>query len=416
LRSSVSFIFLLFIFFHAVGVVPNIDVQPNFFILSTFFISVFCFKFRFNLKDLILFLTCIVSILFAYTLQLDYLTFKYSATYIVSIFTAWYIVVLIKNGYIKEVTPKIIYAVIGIYALVGIIQFFEPGFLSFLVTRSVDSALSFVSSGRGVRSLTGEPAHLGKIFTLLNIFLIFLYINVDITSKIKRKAMFATICLFLVNMVISRSAYAILFHFLVVVFLLFFLYRKFFFFCMVSLLLSSAVFIPILLNIESDVRFVKLFIAALNNPDFLLGQGAIKRLFNIPITFNNLTYFNWYGAGAGAVGGPNSLIASIPTPFGKLEYLVKIRGYGGYSEFILKFGVLSAPIIAALFYSLNKIRKIVIRIDGKPYYLGYFFSIVIFVLIFQDGTPANPLPWFLLIYIYIKSYKLRNKMNYAQSY
>ena len=143
-----------------------------------------------------------------------------------------------------------------------------------------------------------------------------------------------------------------------------------------------------------------------------MGQGAIKRLFNVPITLNNLFYFDWYGAGA----NPASSISSIPTPLGTFEYPVRSRGYGGYIEYLLKFGILSLPIMAILFYWLNEIRKIVIRIDGKPYYLGYFFSITLFILTFQDGSPANPLSIFLLIYIYLKGNHLRIKMNYVQSH
>jgi hypothetical protein len=406
----VSFIFLLSIFFHAVGGVPNIDVQPTFFIFATFFITVFCFKLKFDLKDLILLFTCLFSIVLAYIFQHDYLTIKYILTYIVCIFTAWYIIVLIKNDYLKDVTPKLIYTFICIYVLVGVVQFFKPDFLSFLVTRSEDAALSFANSGRGVRSLTGEPAHLGKIFSLLNILLIYLYVCRENTLKFKQQAIIVTISLFLINMFVSRSAYAILFHFCVLSFLLFFLYRKFFYIFVVSLVVSGVAFISILFNMETDIRFVKLFIAVFNNPDFIMAQGAVKRLFNIPMILNNITYFDWYGAGV----NPKSPITSILTPFGKFEYVVKHRGYGGYFEYILKFGILSLPILFPYFYALNIIRKIVIRIKGKPYYLGYFFAITIFVFTVQDGTPVNPLPLFLLIYVYLNTKKLIKKRDYVQ--
>ena len=228
----------------------------------------------------------------------------------------------------------------------------------------------------------------------------------------KLKVVFVTGLLILVNLFISRSAYAILFHFFVLAVLLFFLYRKFFFFSVTSLLVLSASFIALLVNVESEVRFINLFIAVFDNPDFLLGQGAIQRLFNIPITLNNIFYFDWYGAGIKDIAA----ISSIPTPLGILEYPVRNRSYGGYIEYLLKFGVLSLPVMAIIFYWLNKIRKIVIRIGGKSYYLGYFFSFTLFILTFQDGSPANPLPIFILLYIYLKSNHLRNKTNYVQSY
>jgi len=402
-RSSVSSILLVFIFFHAVGGIPNIDVQPTFFIFSTLIISIFCFQLKFNFNDFILCLICLISITFAYTLQLEYLTFKYSVTYIICILMAWYMIVLIRNGYIKELAPKTIYWIIGVYATVGFIQFFIPDFMSFLVTRSEEAALSFSSTGRGVRSLTGEPAHLGKIFSLLNILLIFLYINVRITHDIKKKLICITIFLFLVNTTISRSAYAILFHSFIVAFLLFFLYRKFFYFFMILLLISGVLFISILLNVESDIRFIKLFIAVFNNSEYLLEQGAIKRLFNIPMILNNLSYYDWYGAGM----SPNSEMSSIPSPFGRFEYLVHNRGYGGYFEYVLKFGVFSIPITLIVFHFLNEIRKIVVTINGKNYYLGYFFSITLFIFLFQDGTPVNPLPLFILIYFYLNSNQLK---------
>lgn len=400
-QRSFEFLLIISFLFEAVGFFPGTDTQPNFIVLSTVYIFLFSRKFIFNKTSLILFFICITSIFSAFLFQSEYLNLKYSLTYIVALLTYLNMYILLTNGMLK-VSSKFVVCAIAIYAVVGFIQFFIPDFLSFMVTRSVDAAYSFAASGRGSRSLSGEPAQLGKIFIILNLLWIFIFFKERKKSLSINSTIVFSIAILFINVCVSRSFYAVFFHFMIIVLLIFFVNKKLFYTLLLVTLSSLSILTIILNNIESTNRFIGIFQMVVNDPSGLLQQGAIRRVFNIMLSLNNLSYFPWYGAGS----SPDLFNATLSTPLGELSYQGASRAYGGIVEFLLKFGVFSFPIFMIYFYVLFQIF-IMRKVDDIKW--GAFFAISIFCMTFQDGAVAKPLPIFLFVFIYV--YRLDNFDN-----
>jgi hypothetical protein len=391
-----SFILLYSLIFQAIGVFPGTDTQPNFIILSTIFMLLCVNSLKYEYINVIAFVVCYMFLLFAFLLQAEHIELKYFLTYTTSLLSFFIIFILVKNQ-VLVLTSKFLITVTVIYAFVGAVQFIIPDFLSFLVTRSVDAAFSFAESGRGSRSLTGEPAHLGKIFIILNVLYLFCMCMEDKIKVHPNKLIFITILFLLVNLFISRSFYAIFIHFLILFILIFVVNRPVFICLSVIFLILSGFFISLINNVDSNIRFANILSVLINNPSELLNQGAMRRVFNIPLSINNLRAFEWYGAGS----DPRKFVGSLPTPLGILHYTVANRAYGGMIEFALKFGLLSIPLFITYFILLFRISIIRTTFEGKGINIGLFFVVCIFILTFQEGALAKPLPMFLLIYIYI---------------
>ncbi|MFA0372518.1 hypothetical protein AB4511_23255, partial [Vibrio sp. 10N.222.54.F6] len=295
------------------------------------------------------------------------------------------------------ISSKLVKIVFVIYASVGIIQFIYPEFLSFLVTRSVDAALSFASSGRGVRSLTAEPAQLGKVFTIISV-IYFLVVKVDNKDSNRKVFCWLTIML-LATLLISRSAYAIAIHSFIYYILVSLLSKRYFGVLTVisvfSMVFLSTAFFIIAQN-YMDVRSVKIIYSLFNNPEFILSQGAFRRVINIPITFDLLNYYGFWGA-----GNIDKVINGwIPTPIGTYFYTMTNRAYGGYFEWLLKFGVLGLPFVLTIFYFCTASMS---KFKGKR------VALIIAIVIFQDGTPVLPLLPYVLILNYFLGVRWRKQ-------
>jgi len=392
------------IFFQAVGIFPNSDTQPNFIILSCFSLIFYNKSLTFSYVNLLAFIGCYFCLVLAFLLQAEYLTLKYILTYTVSLLSFLLIFVLVKNERLN-LSSEFLLTVTAIYAFVGFVQFFIPDFFSFLVTRSVDAAFSFAESGRGVRSLTGEPAHLGKVFTILNVLFLFSMWSGGTFRSRPNQLILVSILFIFVNLVISRSFYSVVVHGLIFLVFICLVNKRLFIYLSVVSFFTFGLILSLVNNVYGDIRFVRILDLLLNNPSLLLEQGAARRVFNIPLSINNLTYFDWYGAGS----NPKSFIAELQTPVGPLYYPGFNRAYGGLVEFLLKFGFFSIPIFWIYFLLLFRISRIRGSIKGKNVAIGLFFAISIFILTVQDGAMAKPLPMFLLAYIYVnRSYLSRN--------
>ncbi|UTW00170.1 hypothetical protein KDW99_03220 [Marinomonas rhizomae] len=395
-KASLFFLILFFVFFPFVGVVKNIDVQPNFVVFSFFAL---CFFIRYIKVDFLFFcffvFLCIVfclSLVFGYY----YINIIYVITYFVVLLNVFFLYVFIKNDFFN-ITSKNIFLFVFVYAVVGIIQYYDPNFMSWAVTRSQEAMLSFSESGRGVRSLASEPATLGKMFNVFNILLIILIHTENKVSESKKTAfgLVVTVVILLLNITIARSAYAVGIQFVFVVCYLFVFYKKTFF---VGFVLCVCVFSFILRYISDmqSYRIAQIFYIAFSDPSLLLEQGAVRRLLNIPISINNLYYFGFLGAN----NNPNVYYASLYTPFGELDYLASNRNLGGFIEWLLKFGLFGIPMMLLyLFFIFSMLRYCVI-IENKKYWIGLYFFIATFFITFQDGSPTAPFTWFILFFIY----------------
>lgn len=391
-----SSILLFSIVFQAVGIFPNTDTQPNFILLSSLFLLLYINRLKYDKVNIIVLFGCYTLLLVAFLLQAEHLLLKHFLTYTISLLSFFFIFVLVKNK-VLDPSPKFIFVVTAIYAVVGAIQFFIPDFLSFMVTRSVDAALSFAESGRGSRSLTGEPAHLGKIFIILNVLLLFCICEENKAQVKPSKLIMITLLFVLVNVLVSRSFYAVAVHISILLLLIFFTNKKLFVFLFILIFTFLGFLISLINDINSDIRFVSILNLVISNPTELLNQGAIRRVFNIPLSLNNLKYFEWYGSGS----DPKTFLGTLDTPIGILRYPGLNRAYGGTIEFALKFGALSIPLFITYFFFLFRISAAKSIHRQKNVRIGLFFACSIFILTFQDGSLAKPLPMLLLAYIYI---------------
>lgn len=392
---------LVLAFFQAVGFFEGIDTQPNFFIFSTI---IFLFISKKNDNIILLFVISMLLYGLSLIVHLDNVDIKYTITYLVSIYTMLYIYFFCKNDSIR-ISMRFLSLVVFIYTFVGVVQFFIPDFMSFLVSRSVDAALSYSDSGRGVRSLTGEPAHLGMLYILFNILFVFLIFSEPVKFNKKKISLLLTVSLFLINCIVSRSGYAILFHFLLFVYIFSYFYTRYSFFILLMLiLLSLSSMFAIDLQQHEDIRAVKLFHSLIDDPSYLLTQGAIVRLFNIPITFNNLSYYGWWGAGNNLA----TYSGELNTLIGTLHYTVKSRVYGGGFEYLLRFGILGLPFVLFLFYSIFKILAAAIEnYKDNLFGLYIFFALSLTTVVFQSGSLAQPVIWIVFFYITVNIKKIR---------
>ncbi|CAK4070525.1 hypothetical protein [Vibrio sp. 16] len=389
---------MLSVFFQAVGFIPGIDTQPNFILLFLVFLPLMCNHLIISVRSLLVVCVLVCILLLAFFFHADNITLKTALTYLAPIAIAFAIFTLMSSGYFTLSSKFLIFVVI-VYLLAGIGQFVKPDFLSFLVTRSVDAALSFSESGRGVRSLTGEPAHFGKILIIINVFFVLVYAvekNFIFSRHDVNYIMWISFLLFVANLLVPRSFYSAFNHFLVWFFLTLFLKPRLAFgilLCLlfVGLYLGASIFIY-----ESDVRLLNILKYMLYEPQRLLEFGAFRRVMNIPLTFYNLSYFGPFGAGDSGF----STYASFQTPLGELRYNVFGRLYGGVLEYLLKFGVFSLPVVGCVIYFMFSSFKFKVSINGRVKKLGLWLFCALFLVLFQDGAPAKPLPIFLLIFTF----------------
>jgi hypothetical protein len=385
---------LLPLFFPFIGFFPGVDTQPIFLTFAFVMFILLLKRMFFDLKFLIAFILTIACIVFHFMLDSSNLELKYVFTYIGALLTFFLIHNAVYNGLFK-LTLNFILIVSSIYIVVGIVQLFIPDFLASVVNRSVEHALTYQTSGRGVRSLTGEPTAFGKVITLLNVLSVFVIYRGDISRK-NRAALIVSVVLFIASALLSRSAYALAIHAFMIFNLVFLINKSFFFiFSVILLFLLSS--LMSYLHLYSDIRVLNILNQLLTQPDILLQQGAMRRVFNIPISLNNLQYFGYLGAG----NSPMFYNAVLPTPIGDLKYMAFNRNLGGIVEFILKFGLLSIPIIFVYFYMCSKILLIKYFVNGKKIRIGIYLVLALLLLAFQDSSPIQPLSWFILIYFYL---------------
>lgn len=396
---------LIPLFFPFVGFMPGVDTQPVFILYVLVVFPFYCKSLNVNVTFLFMFFLSCTFILVCCAFDYDYLNSKYLITYAVSLLTLFFIYISVLNGYFN-ITLRFVTCVSVIYAGVGFVQIIYPDFLANVVYRSVEAALSYSTTGRGVRSLTGEPAALGKVFTTLNVLYVFLIYQRGGTG-LNRKSVIASFLFLLVSAMISRSTYALLIHSMLIVVLLFLVNKRLLIFLVVSAILFSSSLFAYMDNFV-DVRAVKMITLLVNEPSLLLNQGAMRRVMNILISFNNLRYFGFAGAG----NDPSVFLSSIVTPFGLLYYEAFNRNLGGFVEFVLKFGVFSLPLMILYFFMLFKIFLMRMSDGRKTVRLGLFFGVSVFALTFQDSSTALPLSWFIVVYLYAQS--LNSKCNTAK--
>ncbi|WP_254277482.1 hypothetical protein [Halomonas sp. 3H] len=398
-----TLIVLISLFFPYVGFVSGIDVQPLFvfFLLPSVFLAL---SVSVPLKATLVFLLSIFTLIL-YGLVFGYsVTSKFILTYLFAVTTVYFIYIYIKN-YNIDIGLKFVFFVLSCYIGVGLVQlFFMPEFLAGLVHR--DSAVVHIlkESGRGARSLTGEPSHLGKVITLMNVLMLYIIMKENSYGFSSRLNMsfVASFLLLALSGLVARSAYAFAVHLSVVLFFFVSVMKAKTVIRIISSISLMFIFFILLhlFDVMSGTRIEAMFLLAFNNPEALLQQGAARRVFNIPLSLNNLRYFGIFGSGE----RESVYNAVLWTPIGDLSYFANYRNLGGLIEFVMRLGVFSFPFL--LVFLLFSIR--VLRLNSFSDLFGYsgfgFFVLYSFLItMVQDGPFVLPIGWFVFIYIVLDS-------------
>lgn len=407
LSALFGFFLALTILFPEVGLVRSSDVQPNFFLLASICSLIFLNRIRVSRMGILYFTLCLLCLVLSFVVHQENVTWTYILKYSISLLSFFLCYILCSNGVLLISNKLIIFALIA-YILVAIIQFIIPDFLTFLVTRSqTQTTQDLLSSGRGMMSLTGEPSHFGKVITMLNL----LYVFNTLVSYQKvlnhHLLLFISIFLFVLNCLLSQSFYACTFHFVCLIGISYILNRKLTYLFLVFFGFGLVAFITFVTTIFPDVRIAQIANDLIFNPEILLVQGAMVRVMNIPLTFITLSNFGFWGAGNSSVVFLNQINLGI----GILEYTTSNRLYGGFVEYILKMGILSAPLLMAYIYMMATIGKLKLVLSGSLRSVGIVFSGMILLLSSQDGSLASPLMIFAVVYIFLKSKVLLKGTN-----
>lgn len=396
---------LILLFFPFIGPIPDIDVQPLFFAYGSIFLLFSLFKAKVPSKTIVLFSFVLMAILIRFFFELGDLTFKYAATYIMSVITPFILYILINSGLIKVSSRQVLYMV-GIYIGVALVQLFiDPKFMGWIVARSTDRIDLLEQTSRGMRSLASEPSSYGTLITGFNILYVFLLFKEGANNSTFKHAIIGSFVLLALSAVTAQSSYALVIQFGIISALILVL-KKGKYLLMYLLILLTAYFIYDAILSNGSSRLGNMFRLLFNNPELLMKQSAFRRLMNIPISINNAFHFGLLGAG----NSSEVFFTSINTPFGEYPYVATNRNFGGFVEYFLKFGILSFPFYVFYFRMLYQICKVKTFFKNQNYRLGLFFAFSLLVYTFQAGSPVNPFTWFILIYVYYN----RNYLKFSQ--
>ncbi|MDC0382479.1 hypothetical protein OAM57_00305 [Flavobacteriaceae bacterium] len=372
MKFNVGYLILLSIFFPFVGFIPGIDTQPTFLLIN------FCLFFTQKLRNEAIIIGIFLALLVWIRLlfEIDQINYRYTATYIVMVGNVIFMINLFLQNKFKYLDNKIFITFFGIYIIVAFVQYFYPNFLTFLTPRGSVNSEMIALTGRGLKSLTNEPSHFGKIIVIFNI--LFFIINKNLKFKY-------SIILFLLNAFIPQSVYYLSIH-IVVILLLYFNIKyisiiAFFFYLFIN-------YYTKIISDSSRVYF--LMSTIIDNSSLIMQQGAFGRLYNIPITINNFVE-NIELLGFG--NASNVFYTNIQTFFGEFNYTAQNRNLGGYIELLLKMGILSFPIYLLYIYTL-------IKPLFKNFRLNFKIALCILILTINDGTVVNQLTLFLILFYY----------------
>lgn len=399
-RSRILDCLLLFsIFFPYLGILQGADVQPTFILLASIFFILIIKKT--SLSAVIFLIMMLLLGLLVFLSEFDNAPSKLILVYVVSLLTPFFIFTFLSNGK-SVVSLKFVYAALFIYISTGVIQLFYPEFLSFLITR--DNTEQLLASGRGVKSLTGEPSQFGRVLVLLNIVYLFERIIVLKSVDLKSCLRFSFF-LIVVNVILTRSFYAFSIHLMLVMFFSYYVSKRYLlFFVIVSILGLTFTY-----NfIDQSSRFYIILNAISTNPDFIFSQGAIRRVLNVPISIYASYQYGLLGAG---FSGSNLLISSLPFFGYEIPFAILGRNLGGFVEFYLRIGILSLPFFTVYFYYIYKCCFLKIGHHPKLISIGCFFAFSVLFLTLFDGSPSDPMKWYVFIYICMFFRHSKTKLN-----
>ena len=376
-------IILLSALFPYVGPISGFDTQPVYAVLTVmlFVLSKRC--------DVLPLLVAALSISLTLSFAVTYSSAPLGslATYLVASVTLAFSCAF--GGRLQShLSLRLLHYAALIYAVIAIAQLaVDPTLFSALVSRSSESSLELASTGRGARSLTGEPQQLGLIFTYLYLFTIY-NMRIDafyrgLTSIRSDKFFTATAVYFFMVLFLSQSAYSV-FVFVVVLLLLLLALRKFSLIFGASFVLMVVVgaalqFLPV------DSRFWTVASLFFSSPEELQQFGAYGRAMNVPISLAGI--WQCFPSGISECSVQNPM--NVWSPFGSFQHTLMTRAWGGLLEVVLVLGIGGLHLLGVVAIMLFRALRGPFALLVLP--LGF--------LMIQDGSVAYPPSLLLLSFI-----------------
>ena len=394
---------LIFVFFPYVGFIKGIDLQPFYLVILMVIFTTNLLKGRILNKSKTLVFAILITLFLATLRYLFEYSFEYrGGNHNVFISCASHLltgtlVVLLFPLLKDNISIKFLKSVTAVYIIVGLIQLFiNEKFLSFLVFRGYQDLLV---TSRGMRSLSSEPSVLSYTLIILNALYIFkLSEEKKITTKVILRASSVFV---LANIVISQSLFGIFIH--ILPFLYYLLRRKVLLFFL-TFTVGYYAFLK-LLTLDLDFRSINLIKALANNPESLLIEGAMKKLFNIPISILTSLKFGLLGSGFLDVKMINLNLEIFPKF--PMNFEVGNKNSGGLIELFLQIGFLSI----FLFFTIG--RKFISLLRHKNN-ISLLLILVWIVTGFSYNSYGNPMHWILLSFIFnIQSNNFEKRNSYS---
>lgn len=408
--SLLKFVVTVSIMFPFVGIFPGVDTQPNFILLGILLLLVLIGFVKLEKMHVLLFLFTLVILYTHFLIFSPGGSLGYIIQYTLTAMTAFVVYFLMRHGVLYS-TSLFFWFVAVVYILVALIQVFIPDFLAFAVSRSESHIELLKASGRGVRSLTGEPSHFGKMLIFLNILIIISYFKEDRTmNQFYMRALFIFAFFILCSAFFARSFYMLFYHIMLFsLFLLIFRFRHFVLFFVA--LFAGTVLLSGVVDRFTDIRIFYLLSVLYDNPQLLAEQGALRRALNIPASIIGGFIHTPYGFG----NADARYSISIDLLLFTYELSISNRLFGGVFEIFLKMGILGTPVLLLIFLPgvgilmRNACSK---TLESK---LSTYGVVCAFILVSADGSLANPVIWFFLFFIYkeCSAVKAQSRSGYA---
>lgn len=385
---------LLFVLFPFVGNYSGSDTQPFsvIYISAVFFLTVF--QARISKAALCFFIVSLALIFSSTLVHISEISLSFFLSQ-VSIGIIFFGLFYLVSNRLLIIEPSIVIFAYFIYISVGVVQFYDPNFMSNAVSRPPEKVFDLVSSGRGVRSLAPEPAQLGA--TLINLNLLYALSRFAHPSEFSKARLFlVTLVMFLATVLVSQSAYVVIIYTMMIFFLALLMGKG---------VITSLIFIlPLavlaswgLLESREDLRIVVVFKALFDDPSWIVNQGAFARVVNIPLQALASVEFGAFGSGNSSEAVPVNLV--IPFFELEVERFVGNRVLGGLFEIYLRMGVLGLPILGfVLILILVGIKRSI------PYdVVGAWVGLSLMLTFVQYGSLSNPIGWLILVLFWERS-------------
>lgn len=351
--SFLLILFLVFCFFPYLRLLPlNLDSQPNALLLS--FVVILLFKQTRINKDIAWLLFVLIAAIVCMVVSWeDTLGLRILTNYLSLFFVSYATYLALK--YFKGIPYNLFKWVVGIWFIVGIIQYFIwPSFLSFLLLRSDNATM--IEHGRGVTSLAPEPTFYAMICLLL------LIVN---QLNFRYKSCFKSIAaLLIIQIFLSRSTTCFF-----IIAISVFLYGIF-------KLLKSKYRIRWLCGviIVGCIGYYSVF-HLMENVDIRLTM-ALRHLLDDPSTFLSMDY------------SVNNRFMHAFFPFkGFFDDLGMPHGFGHFDDYLQD--IVKNPIYGQLIsFDVSGERKTATSIGGPLFELG-IFAIPIYYVLIKDLRVLN---------------------------